>query len=925
MRANDRAHIFRQRRKHTIYPAMSFGVPFFLLALAFAVQSVHPFGDAMILTVDLYHQYAPFLAEFRHKILSGDSLFFSWNIGLGTNFWSIFANYESSPLNFLILLFPAKYLSDGIACIACLRAGLAGLFFSWLIRDIDNNREDFFMTAFATMYALCGWVLTNFWNIMWHDAIAMLPLVILGLRRLMRDRKPVLFCLSLAICVWSNFYAGFFVCLFLCLYAPVCYLSITARITLRNFWAALWRFVLYSGIAGGMTAMLIYPTWKTLQSASATGDTFPTDYSLTQNIFDFLSRFFLGSHPNIRDGMANVYCGVVMFILIPLFFLCTKIRLREKISYGLLLAFMYLSFSNRILNFIWHGMHFPNQIPYRESFIMSFILVIMAYKVLRNLKSFTIQEVSFVSVSALSYLVLYEKFGVTVAGSLDEMIPIAATALFIIAYTVLFRSILQSSKKYNTQRILLGGLILLEVLIATQMSIGTVAEEESFTNWDFYGKSESEVTTFVEEAEASGTGDGFARTEMYPAFISNETAVYHVKGLSVFSSTERESYIQFAKALGFHNNGINGTRNFGLTQVTASLLGINYLIDVNGDSLIPNGYTEVDNDLGLRIVQNTDALSVGYMVSSSVLSYQPDTTSMPFLSTNAFIEALGEVDVYKSELLKEETNTNATFSSGNAQNGYGYTVAMSNTYTEINVKPQARVNGSHLFLYVTYAGSNCPNIALTGFDDDPSYGNPSTQSARKMQIIDIGTYQAGTGQSIKISWDSINAGTVIVACYSIEEEAYQAMIDGLSDEQLEITSYDATHMNGTITANTAGVMLLTIPYDEGWSATVDGKKADIEEIGSAIMGISLDPGTHVIKLTFVPEGFVTGLKITVLSILLFAGTFFLPYLLRKYRQMRMGHAIMLATEAGNDPILPIDESPEMDDANPEIEEYHADE
>jgi uncharacterized membrane protein YfhO len=136
---------------------LSFLIPFFILLSTFIVQGVHPFGSRMILTVDLYHQYAPFVAELRDKILSGDSLFYSWNVGLGTNFFAIFANYAASPLNLLILLFPQRFLSDGIMFLVCLRAGLTGLFFAMMLRDMDNRREDLFLSCFSAMYALCGW------------------------------------------------------------------------------------------------------------------------------------------------------------------------------------------------------------------------------------------------------------------------------------------------------------------------------------------------------------------------------------------------------------------------------------------------------------------------------------------------------------------------------------------------------------------------------------------------------------------------------------------------------------------------------------------------------------------------------------------------------------------------------------------------
>lgn len=862
------------------------------MTTAFIVQGVHPFGSHMILTVDLYHQYAPFVAELRDKILHGESLWYSWNIGLGTNFWAIFANYAASPLNLLMLLFPQKFLSDGIALVVCIRAGLTGLFFALMLRDIDGRREDLFLSCFAGFYALCGWILAYFWNIMWFDAVMLLPLIVLGLRYLMRDKKPLLYCISLFLCVWSNYYAAYFVCFFLILYFPVCYLSVFRRAALKNAWSSIWRFAVYSVLAGGMSAILVYPTWLALKQSSATGDSFPKDYALTQNIFDFLGRFFLTSKPNIRDGMANVYCGVLILLFIPLYFLCSRIRLREKIGYGALVLFLYFSFASKILNFIWHGFHFPNQIPYREAFLMSFILVIMAYKVLRNLKTFTVNDITISVGLVLGYLVLYEKFGETK----EWMLAIGLTAGFVVAYGIVFRLIILQQKSLRTQKRLLAGVIIVELLIATQVTVGMVSMNESFTGWDFYGKKSNEVTSFIEKEEETGDAGPFIRAEMYPAFISNETALYHVKGMSVFSSTADESFVVFMKSLGFHNNGINGVRNFGLTKITASLFGINYLIDVNGDAPVPSGFTAVPDTGDLTVTQNTDALPVGYMVSADVLDFETLNRNNPFATSNNFVKSLGVASVYSPEVLLEKELINAVLSSGNAENGYAYTITADKAKTVINIKPNARVTGSQLYLYVQ--STEAPSVTVSGTNPDTSEPSTKQQEARTGQIIDLGTYDPAMEQNVQLSWDSASSGQVTILCFSINDEAYRNMLTTLGQSGLTVTSYDSTHLKGTVDAVSDGVLLLTIPYDKGWTAKVDGESAEIQTIGDALMGLSLTSGTHEISLSYAPEGIGPGSKISAASLILLILLSVIPVAVEINRRIKKGREI-LAEEAGS--------------------------
>src|SRR5665647_350891 len=147
---------------------------------------------------------------------------------------------------------------------------------------------------------------------------------------------------------------------------------------------------------------------------------------------------------------------------------------------------------------------------------MSFILVIMAYKVLRNLKTFTVNDITISVGLVLGYLVLYEKFG----EKKEWMLAIGLTAGFVIAYGIVFRLIILQQKSLRTQKRLLAGVIIVELLIATQVTVGMVSMNESFTGWDFYGKKSNEVTSFIEQQEQTGDAGPFIRAEMYPAFIS---------------------------------------------------------------------------------------------------------------------------------------------------------------------------------------------------------------------------------------------------------------------------------------------------------------------------------------------------------------------------------------------------------------------
>ena len=74
---------FREFAIRNRYIWLSFLIPFVLMATAFALMSVSPFGDKQILVTDLWHQYFPFFKAFRDTLRSGGSLLYNPSIGLG--------------------------------------------------------------------------------------------------------------------------------------------------------------------------------------------------------------------------------------------------------------------------------------------------------------------------------------------------------------------------------------------------------------------------------------------------------------------------------------------------------------------------------------------------------------------------------------------------------------------------------------------------------------------------------------------------------------------------------------------------------------------------------------------------------------------------------------------------------------------------
>lgn len=872
----------KQRNEDLPQYILAFLFPMLTVITAFAILQCYPFGKRTMLTVDLYHQYAPYLVAFRNKILSGDSLLYSWNDGLGNEYYAAFANYTASPLNIFCIFFTAKTMPVFIAFITAVRAGLASLTMTVFLKANDNNRIDNITVVFAASYALCGWFVTDFWNIMWCDAMIILPLLCLGLRKMFLENSWWLYMVSLAVAIATNYFTGYFLCLFLIFFAPIYYVMLAVptkdrtvknRFSVFNLVKAAGKFGCASVIAGVSTAFITIPTYLILQHCSATHGEFPKDFNLTGSLFDFLGRLMVSASPSIRDGMANVHCGMVVVIMLPLFFMLPKksgIGLRHKFGFGIALAILYLSFTNRTLNYIWHGMHFPNQIPYRESFLMPFVLVFLAYLTIRRLRDIPSSAVGVSIGGSFIYLVLYEKFG----GGDEGYIQIGLTLLFLIVQGIALKVIVDRKKSGLYCETLLTVTMLAELLIGSVVSIAIVAKNEGFVGYDFYGKNHQVIKEYADSVEGSEGHKTFERSELFPNNICNIQSLYNIKGLSIFSSTTRESFVKYNRNFGFHNNGINGFRNAGITRLTASLFGVRNLITIEDTQTVPKVFDVECKKDDVTIYGNPDALAVGFMVDEKVTKYTPNwNDGNAFRKTNEWIRSMGvEGDCYdliKMEAVKADQMTTSK-SEGEM---LSYAVSAGVDKSSFEVKVTKAEEGADIYIYSNANSGGTATIK-------PEGGEEFSFEIRSCQTICLGKF-TGKPVSLNVKYSSNPGNTVNVYAAQLTDDSLHKALETLGRDELNVTEYKSGYLKGHIDVTQDGLMFMTVPYSEGWSARVDGADAEITPVGDSFISIRLGKGGHDVEISYMPAGLKIGVVITCASVVVMAAVVAVTELMRR--------------------------------------------
>ncbi len=334
-------------------------LPLTAILIAYIAMGVFPFGNQATMIIDSYHQYVPFFSEFHDKIWHGESFLYSWHGSLGFNFIAVQAYYLASPLNFLIALFPASMMIEAFETLIVLKICLSGwTAYRYLRRR--TGRNDYSTVVFASFYALGGFSIAYNWNVMWLDSIVLFPIILMGVEKLINDRDGRMYAVSMGLAIFCNYYMAIMICIFVVLYFFVIWFS-RKREGIRQFLRSGIHFVLCSVLAGGMAAIYLFPTYYTLINSSQ--GSAPTSFKIYRNFLEIFRQQFALVEPTQLTGAPNIYCGVLLVMLVVFYAVSKTIPLREKIGRLFVTGFVLVSLNINVLDYVWHGFHFPNNLP----------------------------------------------------------------------------------------------------------------------------------------------------------------------------------------------------------------------------------------------------------------------------------------------------------------------------------------------------------------------------------------------------------------------------------------------------------------------------------------------------------------------------------------------------------------------------------
>lgn len=819
------------------------------------MRSIYPFGDNMYLRSDCYHQYAPFMKEFYNKITSKGSLTYSWNIGLGVNFSALYAYYLASPTNWLIGLFSSNHITELMSVFIIVKTAFCGFTFSYYLSKHFNTKK-LSIASLSVFYALSSYFCAFSWNLMWLDCLVLLPLIVLGLERLVKENKCILYCISLGVAVLSNYYIGIMLCIFYVIYYFALLYMDNSEKNSTYYFKKVKNFVIYSLLAGGIAAISFIPAYFALNSTASGEFDFPKTIINYFSILDILSRSLINVEPAIFSAHdPNVYCSVIIFLLIPIYVLNPKINFKEKIAKCSIVAFLLISFNTNIPNYIWHGFHYPNSLPARESFIYIFMILVMSYEALIYIKEITRKELISCFFGAIGLILLIEELYVSDTYS---YMTIYLSILFIIFYMIVISLLRNNNFKQNFVAYLLLIIVSAEAFINVDETALSTCTRSAYLN------DNDAIETLVNEAEQNEAENSFYRIEKEYRRSKNDAAWSNYFGASTFSSTANAGLSKYYGSLGFEES-TNAYAYYGHTPLTEAMFSIKYVLSTNKlkDSsyrtlfATENYINSYGSEVTYYMYKNNYCLPLGFMMPKYIEELWDNSNSNPFIVQNELVAAITDTSSEEYPM-----------------------------YTRLNVNTIGQDNeiylGSktHLFIYVT---TSLDSIQV---DITDNLGNTTTKNYNSMthrHILDIGEFEAGT--NVTVSSNDSEVTSIQLYAYSFDSNVFEEAYNKLNESTLSITSFNDTLVKASIDVKEDGLLYTSIPYDKGWTVYVDGKKVETHAFKDALLSFELSGGSHDIIFEYSPTGLNIGIIITMMSILIIISIIITDILKNKHNSL----------------------------------------
>lgn len=763
------------------------------------------------------------MGELFDRIKGHSSLLYSFSMGMGLPFFRNFFNYLASPFNIIIWFFSHDNLLMSYSFIIGLKAVMSCVSMCYYLRTKFKS-NNFCFVGLSLMYGFSAYFTAYYWNMMWLDGMVFLPLIALGIENIVKGKKPLLYIVSLSLMLFANYFIGYMLCIFSVLYFCSYLFIREKKFDGKKILKKMGKFAISSLLAGGICAVALIPLYGAIKGISATSDSVPFTqyYSFTFKEFIYNHLSAVGSTV-LKSGITsapNVSCGVLAIALLFIFIISPKVDGRTKLGYLFLLVFLVISYFWAPLDFVWHAFHVPNDLPYRYSFIYSFILIVIGAYGIKNIKDIKPIWVTIGYILSMVFVLSAYTFGF-------ENISKKMFVLNFIILTIMYLSYILG-KYYKRVKNLAVGFMIMAVCFECIIGINN--------NWDishdlrsfYYDYDEvKEDLNFLEDNNSD-----FYRTEKNEMLSFNDNSWYGYSGVVAFSSMEYENLAVLVNNLGMPGNEINSFYFKNNTPIYNMMFNLKYIL---GD--LDDNYYSLYYEGNNNIYKSNYALGLMFGVDKDVLNWNYNFVS-PFKNQSDFVYKTSKVSkifnnenfISKDLIYEQDGNAIVKYTINNPGKTYYYYISSANV---------SFVYSNHNYYYLSEDVSYRSVI-----DEEISIFNSINYNEKF--IISECSYDEEI--TFYVGYDNyVNDEFEI---YTIDDNKLSEVYNYYLNNKVSIVNYEEDYIEAISNFNEDLICYTSIPYDKGWDVYVDGEKIETYMIGNALLGFDLDSGVHNIVLKY---------------------------------------------------------------------------
>ena len=808
---------------------LTFIVPILIMLISCIVNKTYPFGKEILPKYDGYYQYAGFTSYYKNVLLGNESLFYSFKGLLGYNFYATSIYYMFNPTNLLCIFSTSENILEYYTFIILLRIGLSGFTMCKYLKYKFKNQSNLRYIIFSISYALMAYNVCYFFNYMYFDTVVLFPIVVLGLDKLIYERKNRLYIISLTLSIISNFYIGYMVCIFSLLY--FIYNIVIYKLD-KNI---IKDFIISSLLSGFMCMIIIIPEasellkGKALLYASSKAEYF----KFNMNFLNIFYKFLPGSTSNydLEYGMVNIYVSLFVIILVIKYFFNKKIYKKERITTLIFILFFLFSISFNLLDFAWQLFQRPIWYPNRYIFTFSFFLITVAMKEITNITYKTNIKENLIIIISFILLTLYSIISLKIHNDNLKIISYILGIILILQYTFFLNN---RNAKY-----LLVMLFFIEVTTNAIFTLKIMGKTTTMTQYKTNEEINEKAVKHIKEIE--NKDNNFYRMELSTSTVHNSPSLLNYNGINHFNSVKNAKTLNFLNKFNYQVTDDTSVEFNNYNPYLTSLLGIKYINGSKDEMYYENVYNE-----NPYMYLNKDALSLGYMIYNK--EFKESNSS--YQNTENLINSMLNTDIKRYKVID---NFNGEDTEIKEIDNKKYVISK----TSIKIEMEDKASNS-MFLIPSRNISFVANYSIFINDEEI-----------KDAVIKQSPIFINKGDTYKIIIKSNLSKTELnsLKWYQIDYDKYIETINELKKNEFNITKYNKdNHIEGNIDVNNdKNVLLLTIPYDKGWNIYVDDNKVNYDICFDSFICLDLDKGKHNIKMNYVPSGFIVGLIISSLA------------------------------------------------------------